>query len=99
MVALEPFGQANPEPTLILRGAVLRYASIMGNGSHIRGAVQTSNGKQLQFVGFNLVSTPVGKFLLDEANVGIKIMMLGKLKENEYNGRISAQFFLEDIAI
>ncbi len=99
LVALEPFGQGNPEPTLILRGAVLRYASIMGNGSHIRGAVQTSNGKQLQFVGFNLASTPVGKFLLDDANVGIKIMMLGKLKENEYNGRISAQFFLEDIAI
>lgn len=99
MAALEPFGQGNPEPTLVLYGATIRYASVMGNGSHLRGAVGTSNGNQLSFVGFNLVGTPVGDFLLDEANVNTKIMMLGKLKENEYNGRVSAQFVLEDIAI
>ena len=99
MAALEPFGQGNPEPTLVLYGATIRYASVMGNGSHLRGAVGTSNGKQLSFVGFNLVGTPVGDFLLDDANVNTKIMMLGKLKENEYNGRVSAQFVLEDIAI
>ena len=83
----------------MLYGATIRYASVMGNGSHLRGAVGTSNGKQLSFVGFNLVGTPVGDFLLDDANVNTKIMMLGKLKENEYNGRVSAQFVLEDIAI
>lgn len=99
MAALEPFGQGNPEPTLVLYGGVLKYASVMGKGNHLRGAVTTSNGNQLSFVGFNLVGTPVGDFLLDDANVNTKIMMLGKLKENEYNGRVSAQFFLEDIAI
>ncbi|MBR6685444.1 MAG: single-stranded-DNA-specific exonuclease RecJ [Alphaproteobacteria bacterium] len=97
--ALEPFGQGNPEPVLVLRGAVLRHATIMGGGAHLRGVVQTSAGNQLAFVGFNLVGTPVGKFLLDEENTNTKIMMLGRLKENEYNGRVSAQFFLEDIAI
>ncbi len=97
--ALEPFGQGNPEPTLIVNGGVLRYASVMGNGTHLRGAVSTSAGTQLAFVGFNLVGTPVGDFLLDDANVNTKITMLGKLKENEYNGRVSAQFFLEDIAV
>ena len=50
-------------------------------------------------MGFNLVGTPVGNFLLDDANTNTKIMMLGRLKQNEYNGRVSAQFFLEDIAI
>lgn len=99
MSALEPFGQGNPEPTLVLYGGVLKYASVMGKGNHLRGVVTTSNGNQLSFVGFNLVGTPVGDFLLDDANVNTKIMMLGKLKENEYNGRVSAQFFLEDIAI
>ncbi len=97
--ALAPFGQGNPEPTLILRGGVLRFASTMGGGAHLRGTVATSSGTQLSFVGFNLVGTPVGDFLLDDANVNTKIMMIGKLKENEYNGRVSAQFFLEDIAI
>ncbi len=97
--ALAPFGQGNPEPTLILNGATLRFATTMGGGTHLRGSVATSAGTQLAFVGFNLVGTPVGDFLLDDANANTKIMLLGKLKENEYNGHISAQFFLEDIAV
>ncbi len=97
--ALEPFGQGNPEPTLVLHGAVLRHASTMGNGAHLRGTVATSSGTNVSFVGFNLSHTPVGDFLLDDGNVNAKIKMLGKLKENEYNGRVSAQFVLEDIAV
>ena len=96
---LAPFGQCNPEPTLVLKGAVLKFATIMGNGAHLRGMVRCSNGNQLSFVGFNLVGTPVGDFLLDDANTNTTIMMLGKLKENEYNGRVSAQFTLEDITL
>ena len=99
MSGLAPFGQGNPEPTLVLRGGVLRYASVMGGGAHLRGVINTSAGTQLSFVGFNLVGTPVGDFLLDDVNVNTKIMLLGKLKENEYNGRVSAQFFVEDVAI
>lgn len=97
--ALEPFGQGNPEPTLILDGATLRFATTMGHGVHLRGSVMTSAGTQLAFVGFNLVGTPVGDFLLDDANTNTKIKMLGKLKENEYNGRVSAQFVIDDVAV
>ena len=96
---MAPFGQANPEPTFVLSGCVLKFATTMGNGAHLRGMIRTSNGSQLSFVGFNLVGTPVGDFLLDDANINTKIMMLGKLKENEYNGRVSVQFVLEDMAI
>ena len=98
LASLEPYGQGNPEPTLILHGASLRYATTMGHGAHLRGAVMTSSGTQLSFVGFNLVGTPVGDFLLDDVNTNTKIKMLGKLKENEYNGHVNAQFFVEDIA-
>lgn len=97
--ALEPFGQGNPEPILVLHGAVLRHASTMGSGAHLRGTVATSSGTNVSFVGFNLSGTPVGDFLLDDGNINAKIKMLGKLKENEYNGRVSAQFVLEDIAV
>ncbi len=98
--ALEPFGQGNPEPMLVLRGGQLRHASVMGNGgAHLRGSVLTSAGTNLAFVGFNLVGTAVGNFLLDDANTNTTIKLLGRLKQNEYNGRVSAQFFLEDVAI
>ena len=96
---MEPFGQGNPEPTLVLRGAVLNHAVLMGRGGlHLRGDFRTSAGTRLDFVGFNLVGTPVGNFLLDDANINTKMMVLGRLKENSYNGRVSAQFILEDIA-
>ena len=99
MAMLEPFGQGNPEPTLVLYGAVLRYVEKMGNGLHLYGKVSTARGNNLSFVGFNLVGTPVGNFLLDDANTNTKITLLGRLKKNDYNGRVSPQFFLEDIAL
>lgn len=99
MQEMEPFGQGNPEPMLVLHGAVLRGATVMGKGAHLRGTVDTSAGTKLQFVGFNLVGTAVGNFLLDDENTNTKIMLLGRLKENEYNGRVSAQFFVEDVAV
>ena len=96
---LAPFGQGNPEPVLVLNGATLQFATVMGGGAHVRGAVKTSLGTSVSFVGFNLVGTPVGNFLLDDANTNTKISMLGRLKDNEYNGRHMAQFMLEDIAV
>lgn len=99
MSVLAPFGQGNPEPELVLNGAVLQYATVMGNGAHLRGAVKTSLGGTVAFVGFNMVGTPVGNFLLDDANTNTTISMLGRLKDNEFNGRHSVQFMLEDIAI
>ena len=96
---MEPFGQSNPEPVFVLRGAVLDFATPMGhNGTHLRGSFRTSAGTRLDFVGFNLAGTPVGDFLLDDANINTKIMVLGRLKENDYNGRRSVQLVLEDIA-
>ncbi|MDR1697136.1 MAG: single-stranded-DNA-specific exonuclease RecJ [Rickettsiales bacterium] len=96
--AMAPFGQGNPEPTLIINGGTLAYASHMGT-NHLRGNLRTSAGTSLAFVGFNMATTPVGKFLLDDANTGAKIMLAGKLKENEYNGRVTAQFVIDDAAI
>ena len=99
LAALEPFGQGNPEPMLALRGAIVKSAVTMGRGAHLRGMVTTRAGGHLAFVGFNLVGTPVGDFLLDDAHTNTTITMLGRLKENEYNGRVLIQFMLEDIVV
>ena len=99
LATLAPFGQGNPEPVIALCGGELAYATTMGDGSHLRGNLRTSAGTNLSFVGFNLVGTPVGEFLLDDSNVGRKIMLCGKLQANEFNGRVNAQFVIEDAAV
>ena len=96
---LAPFGQGNPEPMLVVFGGELAYATTMGGGEHLRGALRTGAGTNLSFVGFNLTGTPVGRFLLDEANVGRRIKFCGRLQANEYQGRVSAQFVIEDAAL
>ena len=45
------------------------------------------------------MGTAVGNFLLDDGNTNTKITLLGKLKKNDYNGFITPQFVLEDIAL
>ena len=38
LAALEPFGQGNSEPVLVISGAMLRHATVMGTGgNHLRG--------------------------------------------------------------
>ncbi len=97
---LEPFGQSNPEPVFVLHGIGVAHTYTMGHdGTHIRGDFHTSTGGRLEFVGFNMVGTPIGDFLLDDANINTKITVLGRLKENSYNGRTSVQLILEDVAI
>ncbi len=96
---MAPFGQNNPEPYLVLNGATLAYANTMKGGQHLRASVRTSAGTSLEVVGFNLAGTKVGEFMLDETNTGTKIKLLGRLTENEFNGRVTAQFMLEDIAV
>ena len=99
LTEMAPFGQGNQEPTFVLYGGMLSDATNMGKeGKHLRGTIQTSAGS-LSFVGFNLVGTSVGDFLLDRININTKIKVLGKLKENEYNGRKEPQLVLEDIAL
>jgi len=99
MEALAPFGQGNPEPMLMLYGGELAYATTMGGGQHLRGALRTSAGTSLNFVGFNMTRGAIGKFLLDESNIGRKITMCGRVVGNEYNGRTSAQFVIEDVTV
>jgi single-stranded-DNA-specific exonuclease len=98
LARMAPFGIGNPEPILCLSGGLWTFCKTMGTGAHITGTLKTSRGT-LPCVGFNMTDSEIGRFLLNEANFGARIRVVGKLKENEYMGRQNVQLFLEDIAI
>jgi hypothetical protein len=69
----------------------------MGSGgAHLTGNLKTGAGN-LAVVGFNLSDSPVGQFLLDEANFCCRIRVVGKLKENDFSGGV--QLILEDAVL
>lgn len=65
MERLAPFGQANPEPILGVRGVVLRYPPepFGGNQDHIRFKIPTHHGSLLSVVGWKQADSlpPVGQ--------------------------------------
>jgi single-stranded-DNA-specific exonuclease len=94
---LAPFGIGNSEPVICLTGGMWTFGKRMGAAAaHLMGNLKTSAGN-LAVVGFNLSDSRIGRFLLDEANFGCKIRVVGKLKENDFSGGV--QLFLEDAAI
>jgi single-stranded-DNA-specific exonuclease len=95
---MSPFGIGNPEPVLALSNGIWTYGRVIGSGAHMSGTLKTGAGT-LPVVGFNMTDSPVGRFLLDDANFGAIIRVAGKLKENEYNGNVGIQLILEDAAI
>jgi len=96
---MAPFGMGNPEPVLALSGGLWNNARRMGQGGeHLSGTLKTSQGN-VSVVGFNMSDTDIGRFLLDSANYGTKIMVAGKIKKNSWNGTDSVQIILEDIAL
>ena len=94
--SLEPFGSANNEPVFVLSGLSVGSVYKIGDGKHLKGCFNTDRGS-LNFVGFNLVDTKLGKFLLDSINRNTKIKALGKVKENNLNNTV--QFVLEDLVL
>jgi single-stranded-DNA-specific exonuclease len=97
MSGLAPFGMENGEPVLCLSGGAWTYGRTMGSGAHLSGTLKTGAGV-LPVVGFNMSDSAVGRFLLDEANFGSIIRVVGKLKKNDYRGR-GVQLFLEDVSL
>jgi single-stranded-DNA-specific exonuclease len=94
---LAPFGIGNGEPVFALSGGIWTFGRCMGSGgAHLTGNLKTSAGN-LAVVGFNLSDDPIGRFLLDDANFGCRINVVGKLKENDFSGGV--QMVLEDVAI
>lgn len=91
---LEPFGQGNPEPLLMLKGVKIIKPSAFSTG-HIRCILTSDNGDSIKAVAFRVGDNEIGYTIMNPHNQ--KYDVCGTLKFDRWNGRQSLQFIIDDI--
>ncbi|MBQ3468259.1 single-stranded-DNA-specific exonuclease RecJ [Candidatus Saccharibacteria bacterium] len=83
---LEPFGEGNPEPKILLENVEVEYADRMGaQGNHLKLTVRDQNGERLKLVAFR------AREEWFEINRGEIISVLTTPMVNEWNGVSSVE--------
>ena len=88
-----PFGAGNPEPLLGLPDVRVAFADIVGK-AHVKLRLGGGDGSMLDAIAFRAVGTPLGDGLL--ASRGRTIHAAGRLRQDDWNGRIRVQLEIED---
>ena len=90
-----PYGNGNPEPLVAIADARVVFADIVGN-DHVRLRLAGGDGARLDAIAFRAADTDLGRGLM--ASRGKAIHTAGRLKIDEWQGRIRVQLQLEDAA-
>ena len=91
---MEPFGQSNPQPRVMLEGAEIRDIKIMGEKkNHMKALIGNGSGT-LNALIWNSVDTPLGDFITDALHT--RIDLCGEVGINNWLGNSSAQIIVED---
>ena len=93
-----PFGQSNPEPLFVLPDVKLFSVDVVGDG-HVRAQIVDADGggARMKAMAFRAADTPMGQALLTRKTE--RFHLLGRLKLNEWQGRESVEFHIEDAAL
>ena len=93
---LGPFGTGFPEPSFILKSVTMDgLRSMGGDAAHRSMRIKDQSGS-LKAVAFRVAGTPIAE-ALDQVADGRPFDVLGKISRNNYQGRVSVQFMIEDI--
>lgn len=90
---LRPFGMGNPEPRVIIRGALFSELKVMKD-VHYK-LILEGGGASFEAILWNAAGTPLGDKILDAR--GAMVDVLGSPGINEFRNRKSVQMMLEDI--
>ncbi len=90
-----PFGAGNPEPLFVAADVRVAFADPVGK-DHVKLRLEGGDGGRLDAIAFRAVGTPLGDGLLKAR--GGRVHVAGKLKVDEWNGRVRVQFIVEDAA-
>lgn len=91
---LEPFGQGNPEPVLMLKNVKIIKANPMGIG-HVRCLLISDNGDSIKAVAFRVGDNQIGQAMLSGKSV--KYDVCGVLRYDNWGGKQNVQFVIDDI--
>ena len=95
IAAAGPFGAGNPEPLLGLADVRVAFADVVGK-AHVKLRLAGGDGTLLDAIAFRAVGTALGDGLL--ASRGKAIHVAGRLRQDDWNGRIRVQLEIEDAA-
>lgn len=87
-----PFGQGAPEPIFGLKDVEITHTRPIGE-NHLKLTVESS-GARIEALVWRCLGTPLGDALLQRG----RVHLAGRLKDNEWNGRRTAQFEVIDAA-
>jgi single-stranded-DNA-specific exonuclease len=87
---LEPFGNGNPTPRVVIPNVVILESRTMGkDNKHLRITVE-QNGQSMEAVGFGMGDERI------RLTPGTPIDLLGELSVNEWNGNRRVQVMVQD---
>jgi len=90
-----PFGSGNAEPLVAAPDVRVAFADVVGK-DHIRLRLVGGDGGRLDAIAFRAATTPLGEGLLGSR--GKIIHAAGRLRADEWQGRVRVQLQLEDAA-
>ena len=91
-----PFGSGNPRPRFGFPQVRVVNSGIVGK-YHVRCVLAgVDGGGSLKAIAFRSAGTPLGNALLDTR--GLPLHVAGNLRINEWQGKVSPQLFIDDVA-
>lgn len=90
-----PFGAGNPQPVFAFPGHSVKYADVVGV-NHVRFALASADGAQVQGIAFRQADTALGEALL--ASRGKTLHFAGTLNADFFRGTRRIQLSLRDAA-
>jgi len=94
--SLAPFGSGNIEPKFVIENLNIINSKFVGN-KHIKSILKANDGSVLKTFTANAKDGPLEPFLNDKYKK--KINIAGKMKLNEWSGKRTIEFIIEDISL
>ena len=92
---LGPFGSGNAEPRFAFSGLRVAKSDVVGK-DHVRCYLNGADGGRLTAIAFRSADSAMGRALLDRS--GAPLHLVGRLRENVWQGRSSVQLVIDDAA-